>query len=77
MMACGEGHHEDVVRAFFRLKVADIGHLLIRVGDVTRRVAEGHGWNATEVLSEANRIVLVSDYGSFVDMTVADNMGCV
>ncbi|KII88453.1 hypothetical protein PLICRDRAFT_110437 [Plicaturopsis crispa FD-325 SS-3] len=58
MMACGEGHHEDVVRAFFRLKVADIGHLLIRVGDVTRRAAEGHGWNATEVLSEANRIVL-------------------
>lgn len=53
-----EGHHEDVVRAFFRLRVGDIGHLISQVAHVTAKLAEDSGRDLVELLPEANRVVL-------------------
>jgi nuclear pore complex protein Nup133 len=55
----GEGHHDDLMRAFFRLRVADIGKLLPHIRDGTRRQLGDVPANMTDVLSEANGIVLV------------------
>lgn len=54
-----EQHYEDIVRAFFRLRVGDIGLLLPQVTDVTGRLAQNSGRDLVELLPEANRIVLV------------------
>ncbi|KAJ6502530.1 hypothetical protein C8R45DRAFT_622368 [Mycena sanguinolenta] len=53
-----EGHHEDIVRAFFRLRVSDIGLLLSEVTDVTVKLARNSGRDLVEILPEANRVVL-------------------
>ncbi|KAJ7905514.1 Non-repetitive/WGA-negative nucleoporin C-terminal-domain-containing protein [Mycena olivaceomarginata] len=53
-----EQHYEDIVRAFFRLRVGDIGLLLPQVTDVTGRLAQNSGRDLVELLPEANRIVL-------------------
>ncbi len=59
MNQVGEGHHDDLMRAFFRLRVADIGKLLPHIRDGTRRQLGDVPANMTDVLSEANGIVLV------------------
>ncbi|KAN0123739.1 Non-repetitive/WGA-negative nucleoporin C-terminal domain containing protein [Russula decolorans] len=58
MNQVGEGHHDDLMRAFFRLRVADIGKLLPHTRDGTRRLLGDVPANMTDVLSEANGIVL-------------------
>ncbi|KAJ6596941.1 hypothetical protein DFH09DRAFT_1403501 [Mycena vulgaris] len=58
MESVQEGHHEDIVRAFFRLRVGDMGHLLAQVTDVTAKLAEDSGRDLVELLPEANRVVL-------------------
>lgn len=55
----GEGQHDDVVRAFFRYKVGDIGNLLPHIGEITRKSAYELGRSLSASLPEANRIVLV------------------
>lgn len=58
MNQVGEGHHDDLMRAFFRLRVADIGKLLPHIRDGTRRQLGDVPANMTDVLSEANGIIL-------------------
>lgn len=60
MNEVGEGHHEDVVRAFFRYKVRDLGNLLPHVVEITRISAHELGRSLSASLPEANSIVLVS-----------------
>ncbi len=55
-----EGHHEDVIRTFFRIRIADIGILIQRIPDITLKLAQATGGNTGEFIAEANRIVLVS-----------------
>lgn len=55
----GEGHHEDIVRAFFRFKVAEIAVLLPYVVDIIRKSAHELGRDLSVSLPEANRVVLV------------------
>lgn len=62
MNQVGEGHHDDLMRAFFRLRVADIGRLLPHVRDGTRRLLEETPAKQPDILSEANGIVLVRYY---------------
>lgn len=56
----GEANHEDIMRAFFRLRVGDIGKLLKKIGDVTARASRATGRNIVEFLPEANRAIAVS-----------------
>ena len=56
MQDAGESHHEDYMRAFFRLKAQDLGALLLRVGDVVRRSSYDV---LAENLPQGNDIVLV------------------
>ncbi|KAI0302174.1 Non-repetitive/WGA-negative nucleoporin C-terminal-domain-containing protein [Russula brevipes] len=58
MNQVGEGHHDDLMRAFFRLRVADIGRLLPHVRDGTRRLLGDVPANIPNILSEANGVVL-------------------
>ncbi|KAJ7452358.1 hypothetical protein B0H11DRAFT_1742097 [Mycena galericulata] len=58
MEGIAEGHHEDVVRAFFRLRIGDMGHLLSQVADVTAKLAQESGRDLLELLPEANRVIL-------------------
>jgi hypothetical protein len=60
MNEIGEGHHEDIVRAFFRYKVGEIGNLLPHVMEITRKSAYELGRSLSAALPEANRIVLVN-----------------
>ena len=59
MNRVGEGHHEDIVRAFFRFKVADIGALLPYVMDIIPKSTHELGRSLSVALPEANRVVLV------------------
>jgi nuclear pore complex protein Nup133 len=60
MNEVGEGHHEDIVRAFFRYRVGDIGNLLSHVWEITRKSSYEFGRSLSAALPEANRIVIVS-----------------
>lgn len=62
MNQVGEGHHADLMRAFFRLRVGDIGRLLPHVRDGTRRMLGETPTNMPNILSEANGIVLVCPF---------------
>ncbi|KAK0485184.1 Non-repetitive/WGA-negative nucleoporin C-terminal-domain-containing protein [Armillaria novae-zelandiae] len=53
-----EGHHEDVIRTFFRIHIADIGILIQRILDITLKLAQATDRNTGEFIAEANRIVL-------------------
>jgi nuclear pore complex protein Nup133 len=64
MNQVGEGQHDDLMRAFFRLHVADIGKLLPHVRDGTRRLLGEVPATRPSVLSEANGIVLVCHFTS-------------
>jgi len=50
-----EGFHEDVMRAFFRLRVGSIGQLLAQVVDVTSHSSV----EPAQSLPDSNRIILV------------------
>ncbi|KAK0193758.1 Non-repetitive/WGA-negative nucleoporin C-terminal-domain-containing protein [Armillaria mellea] len=54
-----EGHYEDVIRTFFRIRIADIGTLIQRIPDITLKLAQATGGNTGEFIAEANRIVLI------------------
>ena len=56
----GEGYHEDFVRAFFRLKVHDLGGLLPHVVEIIRKASHEHSRSLAEEVWQANEIVLVS-----------------
>jgi len=60
MNEVAEGHHDDIVRAFFRYRVGDIGNLFSHVMEITRKSAYELGRSLSVALPEANRIVLVS-----------------
>jgi len=65
MKDTGEGHHDDFMRAFFRLRVHDIGEITSWVLPILNRVeAEAPSLPALgPTLAEANRIVLVRPFG--------------
>lgn len=61
MKDIGEGHHDDFMRAFFRLRVQDIGEITTWILPILNRVmAETPSLPAMgATLAEANKIVLV------------------
>jgi hypothetical protein len=59
MNQVGEGHHDDLMRAFFRLRVADIGRLLPHVRDGTSRLLGEVPAKQPDILTEANEVILV------------------
>ncbi|KAI0636924.1 Non-repetitive/WGA-negative nucleoporin C-terminal-domain-containing protein [Trametes polyzona] len=58
MSTLGEGHHEDCLRAFLRLRVRDLGGLLPQVAELVRRSSSELGGKLTEAIPQANQIVL-------------------
>ncbi len=62
MSEIGDGHHEDVMRGFFRFYVGDIGKLLKKVADIVNEESRSSGRNLIAILPEANRIVVVCKY---------------
>lgn len=62
MEEMGDASHEDVVRAFFRSHVGDIGRLLKKVADTLGAVAKSAMGNVQTLLPEANRIVVVCSF---------------
>jgi len=56
----GDGHHEDMMRVFFRSHVANIGHLLKKVADIVNAASKSPTGNVHALLPEANRVVVVS-----------------
>jgi hypothetical protein len=60
MAAAGESEHEDTLRAFFTLKVADIGSLLVQVVSTTKRAGREVGRSMATILPEANCVIHVS-----------------
>ncbi|KAJ8487889.1 hypothetical protein ONZ51_g3889 [Trametes cubensis] len=54
----GEGHHEDSLRAFLRLRVRDLGGLLPHVAELVRRSLSEMTGRSTQVIPQANQIVL-------------------
>lgn len=60
----GEGHHEDFMRAFFRLKVQDVGELLAWIMSLLKRLEREAPSLPTisPALCEANRAVLVRSH---------------
>ena len=59
MQDAGEGHHEDYMRAFFRLQVQDLAALLPRINELIRRSSYEVTQSLTENLPQANDVVLV------------------
>lgn len=62
MEEIGDGHHEDVMRAFFRHHVADIAKLLKKVLDIVHASSTAANNTLPYLLPEANRVVLVSSF---------------
>ena len=64
MKDAGEGHHDDFMRAFFRLRVQDIGEITSWIMPILDRVrAEAPSLPALgPTLAETNRIVLVRPF---------------
>ncbi|KAI0780884.1 Non-repetitive/WGA-negative nucleoporin C-terminal-domain-containing protein [Trametes elegans] len=58
MNALGEGHHEDSLRAFLRLRVKDLGGLLPHVVESVRRSSSEMAGNSARVIPQANQVVL-------------------
>ncbi|KAF7796966.1 hypothetical protein EIP86_008154 [Pleurotus ostreatoroseus] len=65
MNAVGEGHHEDLMRAFFRLKVQDLSALLPHVLSLVRRSSYELTRSLTDNVPQANDIVLTIIQSSF------------
>jgi nuclear pore complex protein Nup133 len=60
MEEIGDVHHEDVMRAFFRSRVSEIGKLIKQVSEVAMRAPAESGIRLEQLLPEMNQIVLVS-----------------
>lgn len=60
MEEIGDDSHEDLVRAFFRTRVSDIGQVLQKVSDIAQKAAKRSSSSVNQILPEANRIVVVS-----------------
>ena len=60
MEEVGDANHEDVMRAFFRSRVADMGKLIKKVVDVVMRAPAESDIDLKRLLPETNRVVLVS-----------------
>ena len=60
MQDAGEGHHEDYMRAFFRLKAQDLGAILPRINDIIKRSSHEVTQSLSTNLPQANDAVLVS-----------------
>ncbi|CDO69523.1 hypothetical protein BN946_scf184785.g28 [Trametes cinnabarina] len=58
MNEIGEGHHEDCLRAFLRLRVRDLGGLLPHVAELVRRSRSEMNDKSGQVIPQANQIVL-------------------
>ncbi|KAI0322245.1 Non-repetitive/WGA-negative nucleoporin C-terminal-domain-containing protein [Amylostereum chailletii] len=58
MPQVGEGHHEDFMRAFFRLRVGDLGKLFPYLLDTYKRFRDEDPANAPTFLAESNNVVL-------------------
>lgn len=69
MEQIGEAEHDDVMRAFFRLKIGDIGRLIKKVAQITTQASRATGRNMIEFLAEANRVVLVCFFPLKTDLT--------
>jgi nuclear pore complex protein Nup133 len=63
MVKINEGYHEDPVRAFFRLHVAELGKLIPYVSDEASAFVNSSRATSTQdvaaILSEANGAILV------------------
>ncbi|KAF8892544.1 Non-repetitive/WGA-negative nucleoporin C-terminal-domain-containing protein [Infundibulicybe gibba] len=53
-----ESDHEDIMRAFFRLRVGDIGRLITKIPEVAVQVTRESDHDLASLLPEANRVVL-------------------
>lgn len=60
MEEIGDIHHEDVMRAFFRSRVSEVGKLIKQVAEVAMRAPAESGIQLEQLLPETNQIVLVS-----------------
>ncbi|KAI0065375.1 hypothetical protein BV25DRAFT_1880143 [Artomyces pyxidatus] len=58
MEQVGEGHHEDFMRAFFRLRISELGKLLTHIRDATRKSLLQMPANTGTILKEANNVTL-------------------
>ncbi|KAJ3755523.1 hypothetical protein EV360DRAFT_96127 [Lentinula raphanica] len=54
----GTEYYEDYMRAFFKFHVKDLGIVMERIPDVTLNAAQQTGKNISELLPEANSIIL-------------------
>ena len=70
MTAIGEGYHEDGIRAFLRLRVRDLGGLLPHIAELVRVSASSMNGNSSEVIPQANQIILVCASYHWFTMTV-------
>lgn len=60
MKDIGDTSHEDVMRAFFRSYIGDIGRLMKKVADIVDAYSKSPIGNVGALLPEANRVVVVS-----------------
>ena len=60
MKEIGDVHHEDIMRAFFRSRVSEVGKLVKQVAEVAMRAPAESGIHLEQLLPEINQIVLVS-----------------
>ncbi|KAH9484254.1 Nucleoporin nup132 [Psilocybe cubensis] len=58
MQEIGDDSHEDLVRAFFRTRVSDIGNVLQKVSSIAKEAAKRSSNTLLQILPEANRIVI-------------------
>jgi hypothetical protein len=59
MTAAHDDQHEDLLRAFFRLHLSNFGLLFPHVADIIARAASEAPNRMSDLLLEANRIVIV------------------
>jgi hypothetical protein len=59
MTAADDDQHEDLLRAFFRLHLSNFGLLFPHVADIIARAASEAPNRMSDLLLEANRIVIV------------------
>lgn len=60
MEEIGDVHHEDVMRAFFRSRVSEVGKLIKKVTEVAMRAPAESGIRLEQLLPETNQVLLVS-----------------
>lgn len=58
MQDIGEGHHEDYMRAFFRLKAHELGAILPRINDIIKRSSYEVTQSLSANLPQANDAIL-------------------